>query len=121
MPDPRPIANDSGSPMDVNVVGETPHVFAYRIWFRETDDEDWTVIGEGDTEDEIPDHFSTGPHPDDTRITMITAVGGTVGSTYRFLITFSQDGRMVMGGAITERGRIGDGGTAVRKTEVVLV
>lgn len=120
MSETRPIGNDAGEEMDINFAGQSPHVFAYRMWFRRPGDESWTLFGEGDTSDDVPDHQSTGPHPADTQIIVWTAVGGKPNSNYRFLLTFSQGGAIVTGGVISRSGKTsGDGGGA-RKTKVIL-
>ena len=118
---PKPVENDSDKPIDINFVGQSPHVFAYRIWYRLPGEDSWTIIGDGDTQDDVPDYHGTGPHIDGTQIAIMVAIGGKKNSMYRYLITFSQDGAIAQGGAIQERGRTSADGGAVRTTKVVLV
>ena len=49
------VANDPNIAMDLNIVGQSPHVFAYRFWHRAPDASDWKEFALGDTEDDIPD------------------------------------------------------------------
>jgi hypothetical protein len=118
---PDPVANDEGLPHDINFVGQSPHVFAYRMWFRRPDEEEWTEFALGDTEDDVPDHHATGPHPDGTRIAINVAVGGKPSSTFRFVVTFSQDGAIAQGGTFVESGRTGQNGGGSCKLMIVLV
>jgi len=119
MDETRPIGNDDTATMDVNIVGQSPHVFAYKMWFREPTDDTWTKFGEGDTEDDVPDHQGTGPHPDGTKVIIWVAAGGRPNSTYRFLLTFAQGGAIVVGGTVVRTGRTSADGGGARKTTVI--
>jgi hypothetical protein len=118
---PQSVANDAGRPLDINLVGQSPHVFAYRMWFREPEAEEWTEFAAGDTEDDVPDHHVTGPHPDGTHIVMNVAVGGRPNSTFRFVVTFVQGGQAVQGGTFVKTGKTGPNGGGGRKLAVILV
>ena len=118
---PKPVANDADKPIDINFAGQTPHVFAYRMWYRRPGEESWTKFAEGHTEDDQADHHRTGPHPDGTKIASMVAVGGKKSSLYRFLLIFSQDGQVVQGGIIRESGKTSADGGALKSTRVVLV
>lgn len=118
---PSPVANGDTTAHDVNFVGQSPHVFAYRMWFRRPADEEWTEFALGDTEDDVPDHHTTGPHPDGTRIAINVAVGGKPRSTFRFVVTFSQNGEVVQGGMFVESGRTGENGGGSCKVGVIFV
>jgi hypothetical protein len=115
------LANDESLPHDVSFVGQSPHVFAYRMWFRRPDDEEWTEFALGDTDDDVPDHHMTGPHPDGSRIAINVAVGGKPNSTFRFIVSFSQDGGIVQGGTFVEAGRTGDNGGGSCKLGLIFV
>jgi len=118
---PEPVANDDSRPLDINLVGQSPHVFAYRMWYRRHDDADWSEFAAGDTEDDVPDHNPTGPHPDGTQIVMNVAIGGKPNSTFRFVVTFGQGGQVVQGGTFVRTGKTGANGGAGRKLTVILV
>lgn len=113
--------NDTSLPLAVNVVGQSPHVFAYRFWAKEPGAADWTVIGDGQTEDEVPDSFLTGPHPDGTRIAYWTGVGGKRNSDFRLAVTFSQQDRIIVGGLDVVLGRTSDLGGGVAEKEAILI
>ena len=114
------IANDPSQALDINIVGQTPHIFAYRIWVKEPGAADWTEIAVGDTADSVPDHHLTGPHPDGTLISIAYAVGGKPKSNFRVLSTFSQGGAMVTGGAVTESGQTSASGGGARISRITL-
>lgn len=121
MDQPSPVANDPGKAIDINLVGQSPHVFVYRLWYKEPGDDGWTRIADGDTQDDIPDHHRTGPHPDETLIAAWVLVGGRKNSNYRFLVTLSQDGKLLHGGVFTLRGRTSAEGGASKPIKAVLI
>jgi hypothetical protein len=121
MPDLRSMQNDASLPLDINVVGLSPHAFGYKFWAKVPGAADWAVIGEGQTEDDVPDSFASGPFPDGTRIAYWTGVGGRKNSDFRLVVTFSQDGRIVVGGVDELRGRTTDHGGGVVERESILI
>jgi hypothetical protein len=88
-----------GIPIDINITGLSPHVVAYRLWWRDATS-DWTVIGEGSTGDQQPDHyrhaFATG-----AQLYYWIGVGGKPNSLYSALITLGQGGKVLSQGLIT--------------------
>jgi hypothetical protein len=121
MAEAKPVANDTSKPIDINFVGQSPHVFVYRLWHKEPGTDDWTKIGEGDTQDDIPDHHQTGPHPDGTQISGWFLAGGKKNSNYKFLVTMSQDGKVMHGGTFSESGKTSSDGGASKKIKAVLI
>jgi hypothetical protein len=121
MAESRLVAIDPRKAIDINIVGQSPHVFVYRCWYREPGADSWSKIADGDTRDDIPDHVSTGPHAAGTQIAWWVLVGGRKNSSYKFLITLGQAGQNVQGGTILEGGRTGEDGGAARLIKVVLV
>ncbi len=116
-----PVQNDSGKPIGINFVGQSPHVFVYRFWKKEPGESKYKVIRDGDTVDKTPDHFDTGPYPDDTRIAYWVAIAGNGKTAFRFSVIFAQDSKVPTGGNMTHNGTTSAKGGAVIEHEVVLV
>ncbi len=118
---PSPVQNDDALPHDINFVGQSPHVFAYRMFVKRAGETSFTEFAAGDSEDDVPDHHVTGPHPDATRIVINVAVGGKKNSLFKYIVTFSQGGSVVLGGTFARSGRTGAGGGGGDKISVILV
>lgn len=118
---PTSVQNDAGQSMDVNFVGQSPHVFAYRFWTKAPDATTWTKAQDGNTGDALPDFFSLGPVPDGTQVAYWVGVGGKAQSVYRFSVIFTQDGAVPAGGTQTHQDSTDDEGGAVVEHEVVLI
>ena len=120
MPDDLPlkVGHTPGTALDVNLVGQSPHVFAYRMWFREPSQDSWTLFLEGHTSDDKPEHKSVGPFPDGTQIIAWVSAGGTKPG-FKYLLTFGQEGAILPGGAILKQGKI-KAGTKVLATKTTV-
>lgn len=116
-----PVQNDSGKPIGINFVGQSPHVFVYRFWKKEPGEKKYKVIRDGDTIDEVPDNFETGPYPDGTRISYWVAIAGNPNTAFRFSVIFAQDSKVPAGGNLPHEGTTSTSGGAVIEHEVVLV
>jgi hypothetical protein len=116
----RLVANDPALPLDINVMGQSPHVVAYRMWFKKPGQTAWTRFAEGHTSDDISDHHTAGPFEDETKISYWLGIAGNAGTDYRAVVTFSQSGKIVEGGMCSEEGRTDANGGAESKTEVTL-
>jgi hypothetical protein len=116
-----PIPSDPALPISINFVGQSPHVFVYRFWKKEPGDAEFVVVQDGDTADEVPDHFDVGPYPAGTTIAYFVGLAGKRKSAYRFTVIFAQDSRVLAGGARIHNGRTSDKGGAVVEDQVALV
>lgn len=116
----RMVANDPAKPIDVNVVGQSPHVVAYRMWYQKPGETGWTKFAEGHTSDDVSDHYTAGPFADRTKISYWLGIAGKPQSEYRAVVTFAQDGKIVDGGMCQEEGRTDANGGAVKETEATL-
>jgi hypothetical protein len=118
---PTRVGHTAGINLDLNLVGQTPHVFAYRVWAQQPGETDWILIHEGHTSDDKPEHKQVGPFPDGTKIITWVSAGGTV-PTFKYLLTYAQRGAMLPGGTIPRQGRIAPGEKVrATKTTVELV
>jgi hypothetical protein len=116
-----PIENDAAQPVGINLSGKSPHVFAYRFWKKEPGENTYTVIRDGDTVDQIPDHFEVGKYPDGTRLAYWIGVAGRKNSAYRVSVIFAQNSKVPAGGDLTHNGSTSAKGGAVVEHEVVLL
>jgi len=117
MADESPIHADPSAPIFVEVVGETPHVLAYRLWTKAPGEDRWTVAAEGHSEDGVPYAHAIGPLALGTLVAWWLGVGGPPDSWFRAAIRFQQGGRGLEGGERRVRGRTGSRGGAVRSGE----
>jgi hypothetical protein len=119
----RRVASDPGVALFFNFAGGSPHVFAYKVWIKRPEDDDWTTCDccEGDTQDDIPDTCDLGALPDATLLDIPVAVGGKKSSAYRGEIVFTQDGRVVHGGVISFADTTSEDGGGAEYIRVVLV
>jgi hypothetical protein len=120
MPAKRTATVDHTLGVQVNVVNQSPHVIAYKIWVKRPG-ADWVEVGEGQTADELADFFSLPPLPEGTALDYWFGIGGNAMTAWRALLTLSQDGRIVPGGLCAESGTTDDVGIDTRETEVTLV
>ncbi|HEY7470897.1 MAG TPA: hypothetical protein VIE68_00985 [Gemmatimonadota bacterium] len=111
---------DPALAIDLEVAGETPHVFAYRVWTKAPDADRWTVAAEGHSEDGVPDVHAIGPFARGTLVAWWLGVGGPAGSWFRAALRFRQRGQLLEGGERRLRGRTNAAGGAVRSGEARL-
>jgi hypothetical protein len=90
---------DPALSIDINVGGMTPHVFGYKLWWRDAASSAWADLGNGTTGDEQPDFyqhtFSAG-----AQLFHWIGVGGKPNSHYDAIITLSQGGRVLPNGLV---------------------
>lgn len=100
-------------PIDINVSGMSPHVISYKLWWRDTTS-DWSVLGEGTTGDQQPDHHRQ-PFKAGAQLFYWVGVGGTATSVYAGIITLSQDGRVLPNGLVSLDGQTNAKGVDVQQ------
>ena len=105
---------DNATPMDVNVVCQSLHVVAYRVWHRRPSvSKEWKIVGDGQTADDKADHFQLNVTRDD-EIAYWLGIGGTKPNIpYAVVITLAQAGKVLDGGALVETGPTDGEGVAV--------
>lgn len=100
-------------PIDINVAGMSPHVVAYKLWWRDAAS-DWTVIGEGSTGDQRPDHYQR-PSTFGAQLFYWVGVGGNADSNYQAIITLAQGGRVLPNGLVSLTGQTDGSGADARQ------
>lgn len=111
---------DAGLPIDINVVGQSPHVVVYRIWVMRPGAQ-WEVIGTGSTADNIADHYRVGPYAEGTKLAYWFGIAGNPNTTWQALLSIAQNGKIVPGGACLEQGKTNAKGAGVRENQVTFV
>jgi hypothetical protein len=105
---------DPDKPIDINVSGMSPHVFAYKLWWRDATSTDWAELGQGSTGDQQPDFyrhaFSKG-----AQLFHWLGVGGKANSGYDAIVTLSQGGRVLPNGLVQISGTTNDKGSDVQQ------
>lgn len=122
MSERRRVANDPDKDMVFSFAGESPHAFAYKVWIRRPDHDEWTTCAccEGDSEDPVADECSLGTLPDRTLLDIAVAVAGARESAYRGRVVFTQDGQPEDGGELAFSGRTSADGAGAEYLRVVL-
>jgi hypothetical protein len=106
------------APVEVEIAGLSPHVLAYRMWFRTAAGAAWALLGEGHTGDERPDRLAL-DLPADRPGQLYYWVG--VGdprrprSTWAARLTLAQGGQPLAGGVLRLGGLTDDAGVAVEE------
>lgn len=100
--------------IDVNIGAMTPHVVAYKLWWRETANPTWVVIAQGTTGDQTPDFcqhaFGLG-----AQLFYWFGVAGKPNSAYDGIITIGQDGKVLMNGLVSVPGTTNGKGVDVKQ------
>lgn len=111
---------DPTFPIQLNIVSQSPHVVAYKIWVK-VPSADWKVVAEGQTADNVADFYTLGPYPKDTLLDYWLGIGGNPFTNWSAQVTISQNGHIVPGGSCPESGQTDKVGVDVRETEVRFV
>jgi hypothetical protein len=85
-------------PIEVTIVASSPHVVAYKLWWRDTTS-DWTVIGEGATEEQSKDHYQR-PFTKGAQLLYLLGIGGRPSSNFQVIVILSQDGEALPNGCV---------------------
>src|SRR3954467_3903428 len=103
MPAKRNARIDPSARLHVNVVNQSPHVVAYKIWIKRPG-QDWTAVGQGHTADQVADFLDLDPLAKGAMLDYWFGIGGNAQTNWRALLTLSQNGRIVDGGLCDEHG-----------------
>jgi hypothetical protein len=121
VPTATPIQDDETKEIGINFDGQSPHVFKYRFWKKEPGDNAYQRLRDGDTVDDVPDHFNAGPYPDSTRLAYWVAIAGNPNTAFRFSVILVQETQVPPGGHFLHEGTTSASGGAVIENEVVLI
>jgi len=94
---------DQTLPIDINLSGLTPHVFAYKLWWRDIGSPAWVVVGQGSTGDQTPDFYQHAFAPGGQLFHWV-GVAGRPNSNYDGIITIGQGGAVLMNGLVHVKG-----------------
>jgi len=114
----RQIRIDPQRELEINVISRSPHVAGYRLWTRTTNTGPWTVVADGDTQDNLPDSKRLGPLSSGTALAYWFGIGGNPNSHYRAVLLLSQGGTVLPDGTLIEEGATDAAGFAVVEKEV---
>jgi hypothetical protein len=100
--------------LDINITGMTPHVFAYKLWWRDDAHADWTEIAEGSTGDQTPD-FAQHAFAKGGQLFHWVGIAGQPNSQYDGIITVGQGGKVVANGVVHISGSANEKGVDVQQ------
>jgi hypothetical protein len=94
-----------GTTIDINVGALMKNtVVAYAMWWRPAGSANWQLVGEGDTGDERPDHYTI-PGQAPAQLYYWIGIGSkSPNAVYSALIALSQGGWVIAGGNVQENG-----------------
>lgn len=120
MPHPDRVVVAHDSPLSVHVIVRSKDTgLLYKLWTRSFPGGEWTVAGDGISDDDAADRFDLGVVRAGSSFAYWFAIGGEEGAGYHVDLAFLQDGRIVAGGLCKETGRIGEDELAIVESRVV--
>ncbi len=108
---------DPEKAIDFNVVPQSPHVIAFRVWTRPSATAPWTKVDDGSSQGEH--HKDIGKIPVGGGVAYWIGVGGNANTEYRVLVALGQDGRLLPDG-FTEKGMTDGNGVAYDEREITI-
>ncbi|QIL76329.1 hypothetical protein [Hymenobacter sp. HDW8] len=114
---------DPAQPITFAITFHSPHVVAYRLWYKRPGDEKPSIFATG-TDDETSNpstHMHTvGPLPPGSEIRYLVWLSGNSYTAYRIEIEVLQNGQPVQDGAFSLRGTTDEDGFDQRKNTLEL-
>jgi hypothetical protein len=107
----KTVTIQAGKKVEFNLVVDSPHVVAYRIWTRTSDQDPWQDVHGGKTGDLKPE-FNALSVTSGTRLAYWLGVGGNPGTRFRVILTLGQDGQLLANGTLVVEGTTDDSGVA---------
>lgn len=117
MPQKDPVFDDT-KPVSWTIVVQSVHAIAYKLWLQIPDSEDWIVLKEDTSTNNIADtgNFTT------ERYSKFAYWFGIVStepnSEYWISVVLTQDGNVIENGLLQEKGKVNEDGVA-RLVEIV--
>jgi hypothetical protein len=109
---------DPEKPIDFNIIPQSPHVVAFRVWARESAASDWRKIHDGSSQGN--QHKDIGKVPVGGGVAYWIGVGGNASTEYRVVVALGQDGKLLPDGTFTETGMTGSDGSADDEREMTI-
>ena len=110
-------AYDPSSALQVHVVAQSPHTFAYRLWCARPGAAVWDAL---DTGTITTPEREYGPFPADTEFAYTLLVGGDPSTAWRTRVMLSQRGVLLDCSPVPETGITGSEGVSRRDTVLAL-
>lgn len=104
-------------PVQIHVVSQSPHTFAYRLWVGRPTDPDWQWLDEGDI---TTPPKSYGPYPAGTKIDYYLLIGGKPYTDWQVQVFLNQNGQQLQCSPPPERGTTNDKAVADRESVATL-
>ena len=109
----KPKLRNENSKVSWNVVLNSPHALAYRLWIKEHDGE-WQIIAEGGLADEKVDAGEFIAVKGTQFAYWLGIASDKPKSNFKISIVLGQDNIIVIDGILEEKGRVNDEGIATR-------
>ena len=110
-------AYDPSHKVQVHVVSQSPHTFAYKLWTARHGDATWTLLDSGNIESPPKDY---GPYDAGTRLAYTLLVAGNPHTEWKVTVMLSQDGAPLACSPHAETGITSAKGAARRDAAVTL-
>ncbi len=110
-------AYDPARVVQVHVVSQSPHTFAYKLWIARQGDATWSALDTGTIETPPKEY---GPFPIGTRLGYTLLVAGNPNTDWRVRVMLSQVGALLACSPEPESGITSAEGVARRDAMVVL-
>jgi hypothetical protein len=110
-------AFDPGAKLQLHVVSQSPHTFAYKLWFALPGDLEWSDLDEGTIETPAREY---GPFPARTQIAYTLLLGGNPNTDWRTQVMLSQRGALLACSPPADSGVTSAAGVARKDNAVVL-
>lgn len=108
---------DPNVKLQVHIVSQSPHTFAYKLFVAQKGDKEWTRLDEGTIETLECEY---GPYASGTLFAYTLLVAGNPRTDWRIQVMLSQHGTLVAGSPNAETGFTNASGVARRDAAVVL-
>jgi hypothetical protein len=100
---------DEKRTFQLQVVSQSPHTFAYRLWVGRPTDPDWTLLDEGNIKTPPRDY---GPYPTGTKIDYCLSIGDSPNTNWQVQAQFNQNGTLLACSPPPEHGTTNGKGVA---------
>lgn len=108
---------DSSSKLQVHVVSQSPHTFAYKLWIAPPGATAWDPLDVGNIETPPREY---GPFAPETKLAYTVLVAGNPNTDWRTQVLLSQRGELLACSPAPETGFTSTRGAARRDTALVL-